>query len=365
MKAFLLTFALFMFSSVPAHSESFATVMGAEWHYEYSLFDAFRANAPHYWNWLKLQKSPMLSVQGVVVGDPHIQNFGDVQLSSGGREFTLIDIDDGGSNAPFAGDLIRYAAGNQVSPFTIPLSQIFDAYVSGLQGQALPEPEVLQATLAHTDADYFKRQNKYLNKLTEQNHFSAKAKLTPLNKAPASVQNLFQQSEAIFAAAVTGYQILDIGYKTKLSGGSQGLPRFWYLIQKNQERYIIEFKLEAQAATSYYSDQGAPDQRFPYVAQVYRPSRMVYGPFKIVTTSGGQFLMRARFDDYLDFDPEDADEGHNIQDGQKMSLYIANCLGRWHGQQSSAAPLLSVLNYNEFKSFVNSYVNLMTKENNQ
>ncbi|QDK44448.1 hypothetical protein DOM22_04385 [Bdellovibrio sp. ZAP7] len=362
MKAILLIFAFLMVPGVPAHSENYATVMGAEWHHESGLFNAFRANAPHYWNWLKQQSSAMLAVQGVVVGDPHIQNFGDVQLADGGREFTLIDIDDGGGNAPFAGDLIRYAAGNQVSPFKIPLSQIFEAYLSGLQGQALEEPEVLQESIAHTDADYFKRQAKYLNKMTEQNHFSSKAKLTPVNQAPDSVQKLFQNSQAVFESAMSGYQILDTGYKTKFSGGSQGLPRFWYLIQRNQERYIVEFKLEAQAATSFYSNQGEPEQRFPYVAQVYRPTRAVYGPYKIVTTPGGQFLMRARFDAYLDF--EAADDEHSIQDGEKMSLYIANRLGRWHGQQASAAALVQVLNFNEFKIFVNNYVNLMTKENN-
>ncbi len=306
----------------------------------------------------------MLSVNGVVVGDPHIQNFGDVQLASGGREYTLIDIDDGGSNAPLAGDLVRYAAGNQVSPFAISLTDIFNAYMAGLQGQTMSEPAVLQTALAHPDADYFKRQSKYLNKMTEQNHFSAKAKLTPVNQAPASVQDLFQKSQAAFQAALVGYQVLDTGYKTKLSGGSQGLPRFWYLIQKNQDRYIIEFKFEAQAATSFYSYQGEPEQRFPFVAQVYRPAQVVYGPYKIVTTAGGQFLMRARFDAFLDFDPDNSDDSNALQDGQQISLYIANRLGRWHGQQAGASALLNVLKFNDFERLVQSYVNLMTKENN-
>jgi hypothetical protein len=364
MKALLLSIALLIFTGTPALAENYATVMDANWHHENGLFNAFRANAPHYWNWLRTQSSPLLSVNGVVVGDPHIQNFGDVQLAGGGREYTLVDIDDGGSNAPLAGDLIRYAAGNQVSPFAISLTDIFEAYVRGLQGQTMTEPEALQAALAHTDADYFKRQSKYINKMTEQNHFSAKAKLTPVHQAPASVQDLFQKSQAAFQAAVAGYQILDTGYKTKLSGGSQGLPRFWYLIQKNQDRYIIEFKFEAQAATSFYAYQGEPDQRFPYVAQVYRPAQAVYGPYKIVTTAGGQFLMRARFDAYLDFDPDTTDDIGNIQDGEKVSLYIANRLGRWHGQQAGAASLLNVLKFNDFERFVNSYVTLMTKENN-
>ena len=364
MKAFLLTLALTVFCGVPSFAiESYSSAMKADWHHEDGLFNAFRANAPHYWNWLKSQSSAMLVPTGIVVGDPHIQNFGDVQLAGGGREYALIDIDDGGPNAPLAGDLVRYAAGNQVSPFQISLVSLFDAYIQGLQGQHMSEPEALQAALAHSDADYFKRQLKYLNKMTEQNRFSAKAKLTPIAQAASDVQDLFQKSRATFEAAMPGYQVLDTGYKTKLSGGSQGLPRFWFLVQKNQDRYIIEFKLEEQAATSFYSYQGEPEQRFPYIVQQYRSSAAAYGPYKIVTTAGGQFLMRARLDAYLDFDPDD-DDGSNINDGQKMSLYIANRLGLWHGQQTAGKTLLNVLKYGDFEQLVKAYVNLMMKENN-
>ncbi|UYL07276.1 DUF2252 family protein [Bdellovibrio sp. SKB1291214] len=363
MKSLFLNFALCVFCVGSASAvETYSSAMKADWHHEEGLFNAFRANAPHYWNWLKAQSSPILAPAGVVVGDPHILNFGDVQMSSGGREFALIDIDDGGPNAPLAGDLIRYAAGNQVSPFHVSLQNIFDAYIQGLQGQRMNEPEILLSALSHSDTDYHKRQNKYLSKMTEQNRFSAKAKLTPIAQAGPDIQELFQKSRAAFEAALAGYLILDTGYKTKLSGGSQGLPRFWYLIQKNQDRYIIEFKFQEKAATSFYSEQGAPDQRFPYIAQIYRPSRAAYGPYNIVTSGGGQFLMRARLSAYLDFD-SDNDDDHNVSDGQKMSLYIANRLGLWHGQQTAGKNLLNVLNFEAFEQMVKTYVSLMMKEN--
>ncbi|WP_413560275.1 DUF2252 family protein [Bdellovibrio sp. HCB209] len=364
MKALFLTLAMTFFCAAPASAQLNAFTMSADWNHQDGLFNAFRANAPHYWNWLKSQNSPMLSPMGIVVGDPHIQNFGDVQLASGGREFALNDIDDGGPQAPLAGDLIRYAAGNQVSPFAISTKDIFQAYLQGLQGKAVAEPEILQEALSHSDADYFKRQSKYLTKMTDQNRFSAKAKLTPISQAPASVQELYEKSRSAFEASMSGYQILDVGYRTKLSGGSQGLPRFWYLIQRNQERYIVEFKLQTQAATSFYLYQGEPAQRFPYIEQVYRPAHNAYGPYKIVTTEGGAFLMRARLNPYLDFDPEEVDSNGSLDDGKKMSLYIANRLGLWHGGQSASTTLLQVLNFNDFDSLVKNYVNLMTKENN-
>src|SRR6478752_6406850 len=73
---------------------------------EGDLFGAFRANAPHFWGWLATQNSDLFAYQGAVVGDPHILNFGDVQLASGGRDFALIDPDDSGDCAPFVGDFI-------------------------------------------------------------------------------------------------------------------------------------------------------------------------------------------------------------------------------------------------------------------
>ncbi|MEK2690227.1 DUF2252 family protein [Bdellovibrio sp. GT3] len=360
MKSLLLTLALSLFAGAPAlASDNFDPARSADWHQEDDLFGAFRANAPHFWYWLKTQHSEMLNPSGVVVGDAHILNFGDVQLANGGREFALIDIDDGGPNAPLAGDLIRYAAGNQVSPFKISLNKIFDAYVQGLKGMQMSEPAVLQDALEHSEADYHARQEKYLDKMTSQNRFSEKANLTALSHAPSEVQQLFNQARGYFEASMAGYQILDIGYKTKHGGGSSGLPRFWYLIERNQKRHIIEFKLEKEAATSYYRYQGTPVERFPHVAQIYRPANTAYGPYKIVAGPAGQFLMRARLNPFLDF--ENAD---NIRDGQEMSLYIANRIGLWHGQQDASDDLLQVIRLHSFEKLVNSYVDLMKKENN-
>ncbi|WP_413586635.1 DUF2252 family protein [Bdellovibrio sp. HCB274] len=360
MKIFLLTLVLSVFCGIPTFAfDSFAATQSADWQQEDDLFGAFRANAPHFWNWLKNQNSPMLRASGVVVGDPHILNFGDVQLSTQGRVFALIDIDDGGPHAPFAGDLIRYAAGNQISPFQISLNSLFDAYVLGLKGLQVSEPEILREALSHSDADYLNRQSKYLNNMTDHDRFSAKAKVTSISQSPAAVQNLFRQARGYFEASMPGYEILDTGYKTKNSGGSSGLPRFWYLIQKNQTRYIIEFKLEKDAATSFYSDQGDAVSRFPYVAQIYRPAETVYGPYKIIATPVGQFLMRARLKPYLDFENEAGSKY-----GREMSLYIANRLGLWHGQQEQSDDLLQGLRYPEFETLVNSYINLMKKENN-
>ncbi|WP_413577574.1 hypothetical protein ACLVWU_04180 [Bdellovibrio sp. HCB290] len=359
MKTLILTLALGLFSGTPAFaSDSISADQSSEWQREDHLFDAFRSNAPHFWNWLKSQHSLVLNPSGVVVGDPHILNFSDVQLATQGREFALIDLDDGGANAPLAGDLIRYAAGNQVSPYQISLNKIFDAYVQGLKGLQMSEPQVLSDALSYSDADYLERQSQYMDKMTKQNRFSAKADVKPLSHAPASVQELFNQARGYFEASMPGYQILDTGYKIKKSGGSSGLPRYWYLIQRNQTRYIMEFKLEVDAATSFYSYQGTPVERFPPVAEIYRPAGTVYGPYKIVATPAGQFLMRARLKPYLDFE----DEG-NIEDGRQMSLYIANRLGLWHGQQTQSGDLLKVLRYPEFEQLVITYVRLMKKEN--
>ncbi|WP_413580605.1 DUF2252 family protein [Bdellovibrio sp. HCB288] len=360
MKTLIFLIGLSLFAGTTTFASGrYSYTQSPDWQKEDYLFGAFRANAPHFWNWLKSQNGPLLEPTGVVVGDPHILNFGDVQLATGGREFSLIDIDDGGPNAPFAGDIIRYAAGNQVSPFRISLNKVFDAYVHGLQGLQMSEPAVLQDALSYRDEDFHSRQEKYLDKMTTGSRFSDKAKLIPIFQSPLEVQHLFHQAREYFEASMAGYQILDNGYKTKTSGGSSGLPRFWYLIQRNQKRHIVEFKLEKEAATSFFSYQGQAVERFPHVAQVYRPASSVYGPYKIVASPAGQFLMRARLNPFLDFE-----EGDNIHDGQDMSLYIANRLGLWHGQQPASENLLQFLRFQTFEKLVNTYVDLMKRENN-
>ncbi|MBO9665354.1 MAG: DUF2252 family protein [Bdellovibrio sp.] len=328
-------------------------------------FSAFRSNAPHFWSWLATQSSDLFAYRGAVVGDPHILNFGDVQLAIGGRVFALIDLDDVGNRGPFVGDFIRYAAGNQVSPYNVSVKELYAAYVYGLQGNEIPVPPVVAVALARGDEEFQKRQDKYLERMTEKNRFSEKAKLEPMTVAPMDVLGVYNAVADDLAGELRGYRVLDMGYKVKESGGSQGLVRFWYLVQAGRDRQIIEFKMEDQPATEFYASQGSIQERFASVTSFFRPSA-VYGPYKIVTAGGYSFLMRARLAPFLDFDPSKGLALADIHAGREVSKYIANLLGRMHGKQSAAQGLAGQLNQSarlvEVQGLVQSYVDVMAQE---
>lgn len=331
------------------------------------LFMGFRSNAPHYWNWLRASKSPLLEVTGIVSGDPHIMNFGDVPLKKGGRDFALIDVDDAGVHAPLAGDFLRFFVSNQVSDFKVDSRNLFDAYLDGLDGKTMTKPSYLVAIEGKSDAQFREKQEKYLNKVSQDGKFTEKADLSPIESAPKEVRELFQRSIQVIENAMSDFTILDRGYKVKESGGSAGLPRFWFLLKKNGETHVWEFKLESSPAISLYATQPQPLDRFNQVVGIYRPQEVVEGPYKFVQNGQDVFLVRERLSTYFDLEPGKSTDKKDLQDAQEMSLYIANQMGRWHGSQSGAEKLLQKLeqasSFENFISLSNDYIHLMKHEN--
>ncbi|MFM6927310.1 MAG: DUF2252 family protein [Bdellovibrio sp.] len=322
------------------------------------VYSAFRSNAPHFWGWLKTQNSSVLNPSGVVVGDAHILNFGDVQLQGGGRELSLVDIDDGGQGS-LVGDFVRFAVGNQLSPFQVSMDDLIQSYSYGLSGVEAKKPKVLKDVESLSDADFQKKQDKYIDKMTSHDRFNEKAGVADVATAPADILNLYQASKNYFFAAMPGYHIYDLGYKVKESGGSQGLVRFWFLIGKSDDRHIIEFKLETDPAVAEFANQLSQTQRFNQVAAIYRPSQPAYGPYKFVDTGSAVFLMRARISAFLDFDPLKNTASEDIQNGQQMSLYLANKMGLWQHQQGLSANILGGSAKGDVKTLTQSYQNLV------
>nr|WP_295902055.1 DUF2252 family protein [uncultured Bdellovibrio sp.] len=331
------------------------------------LFMGFRSNAPHYWNWLRLQKSPLFEVRGVVSGDPHILNFGDIPLKNGKREYALIDVDDSGVNAPLAGDFLRYFVGNQISGFKVHPKDLYNAYLDGLSGQTMSKPDYLTSVESKSADKFTERQEKYLDKITQNKKFSGNAPVSSLSTAPKEVQDLYQRSLETFNNLMQDYSILDVGYRIKDSGGSMGLPRFWFLLEKKGQRHVWEFKLETDPASSLFAAQPEALERFNEVNKIYRPSEKVAGPYGFLQSGNDVFLVRERFNVYFDLDPAKAASKKDIQDGQEMSLYLANQMGLKHGAQQDGAKLLKHLeksnSYENFLGLAKDYVNLISQEN--
>lgn len=334
------------------------------------LFSGFRANAPHFWNWLySVSSLPAFSIRGTATGDPHILNFGDVPLKEGGRDLALIDLDDSGVETPLIGDFLRYLIGNQISAFKVDAKDLFDAYKLGASGINMKNPPYLENILSKSDSDFIKRQEAYLHKLSSMESFKPHADLLPISEAPLEIQTIYKQAQGTFEKLMKDYTILDRGYKVKKGGGSQRVPRFWFLVKKADDRHIWEFKLAEPPSTSFITPQPKADIRFQAVAEIYRPKTEVQGPFQYVNAGNYFFLLRERFDNYMDLDPQKNRDPLNLEEGRQMSLYLANKLGQWHGDQKSTSDLNSFLNstnaFADILSLTTEYIRLIEDENSK
>lgn len=371
MKALLVLFIILTNSPVAKSQTcqqvfSPAAPQSLPWRGQYDdAFMAFRSNAPHFWAWLRHQHSPLLQPRGIVSGDPHILNFGDVLMKSGQRKYTLVDVDDSGLQAPLAGDLIRYLVSNQVSPFKVKTSDLIEAYRDGLSGLHREKPELLKELESRSDKDNNKAQEKYIRKLTDNDSFGDKANVTRLSDGTPEIQRFFKKVEVDLRQRADGYEILDVGYRSKSTGGSQGLARFWFLLRKDSKMHIWEFKEQGVPATAEFLPQGPHQERVQKVIEAYRPSE-TYGPYEIVQSAGHSFLLRERTTTSLDFDPAKMKSEQDLRDGTELSVYLAYKLGRWHSEQMAAKELARMLNIEENRhqlvELSEHYISLIEKE---
>jgi hypothetical protein len=334
---------------------------------------AFRSNAPHFWNWLASQKQILqaLNIEGVNTGDPHILNFGEVELADGkGRELALIDVDDSGTHASLLGDFLRYFVGNQISPFAVNADALWSAYVTGHSGTKATKPQVLVDIEGKSSNHFDKKQADLISKLVDGKLFTDKAELSSIDTAPADIAQIFRDSWVAMQTELKPYKrVLDRGYKVKEGGGSQGLVRFWFLVEdSNSQLHVLEFKLETDPATALFSPQADQLTRFQTVSQVYRPQDVV-GPYKFVQAGTHTYLLRERLASLMKFDPAKITDPQDIQDATDVSLYLANKMGRWQANQSAGSVLAQNLNgaggagiRAAFLQLAQSYIALMKQE---
>ncbi|MBO9668833.1 MAG: hypothetical protein J7501_18690, partial [Bdellovibrio sp.] len=219
-----------------------------------------------------------MAPRGIVAGDSHILNFGDVPLKGGGRKYTLVDVDDSGTNSSLAGDFLRFYIGNQISPFKVTPKDLFIAYVDGVKGKKMDKPTFLTKIENASNKDFTTHNNERIAKLTNGDKFSELAAVQPLHETSPEIQELFKKSSSAIQPYLNDLTILDVGYKSKTTGGSQGLPRFWFLLKDSQSnRHIYEMKMESEPATSLFAEQPDALARLENVADVYRPKEDVAG----------------------------------------------------------------------------------------
>jgi len=358
-------------------SQTSPLVVSADWRpTSGGLFSAVRANAAHNWAYFKTLQPHLgalkeaFVVQGTAIGDFHILNIGDIELANGKRKLGLIDVDDGGHASLFA-DFTRAAISNQVSPYKVPLKDFWNSYLAGLMKEKLQKPDTLEDVMEKSHDDFLKRNEEYISSLTtDGKKFSSKAEVKSIEEADPLTADIYSNSLVRFKTTLGDAEILDSGYKIKQTGGSQGVPRFWFLIKKNGQTSIIEFKTLISPAMSVYRRQASQRTRIKNLIQTYRPQRTTYGLYEFVDGGKYQFIARERLEGFLEFNPEGDVSANEAERGRTVYLYLANHAGFWHAQQGHGEELFIALRKNEpaafaeFEKIVNDYIELMKRENN-
>lgn len=381
------------------------------------LFEALRANAPHMIKWLERNEKskPVITqllgvdAKGTVIGDFHILNIGFVELTDHQRKIGGIDIDDGGVAMNLFVDLFRGLVGLEVSQVGATAQEGFVSYLQGfnretqkIYGAASEKNSLASAENAEKDieneaekksekADRKKQSSKpkfiidlerlgakdfddlqvqWLKKIVKDGAFTEKAKVSKIHDSPKRVHELFDLVRDDLQAALDGKKILDHGYRSKTTGGSQGLPRFWYLVENPDSKSgleVIEFKFQGRPASDLWVSQPRQTERVAAISRAYRPSEMPYGTYRVIETQGVSFLQRTRYRNFFEFDFElihEPGQEEEMEKARQYYLYIMEWLGAHHRSQ---LPPISADSLNDTKavaelfSLVDEYIVEMKK----
>lgn len=321
-------------------------------------FLSFRGSVAHFWKWLKGVNSSLrsqrarrtmtarlLSHTGLVVGDFHPGNWGDIELQKG-RKTGLIDLDDVGLSGPLLGDYLRGAIGVQLSGISISPDRLWFNYVAGLAGYRALKPARLLKAQKKSDEDFDLRQQEYLQKLTGgKSSFAADSGVISMKEAPFLARHLYSSLKESFENYFKDFEILEVGYRMKLIGGSQRLPRFWFLLKdpSTAELRVVEAKYLVKPGTSEYGEQGTTAERVEIAGNAYRPTGITVGFYDILEIAGHDFQIRERYDNFLNFDPIKMQQKLSAAEIETSVLYIFNQLGRFQARQSVGLKLLRTI----------------------
>lgn len=311
------------------------------------LFVNYRANAPHFWNWISFQNASLLNYQGSVIGDPHLLNFGAIYTKNKTIKFGFIDADDFSMKAPFVGDIIRLLNGAQASGLELKPNDILNSYLDGLLKNKKDQPEFLAEWQQEASEIYNKKQDSLVDKNTTWNRFATDSIAQAISFTDPKVQTEFEKMKFTFEARLAGYRILDVGAYLKSTGGSQGMIRFWYLVESNGERSIIEFKQITKPASSIDElELSNWITRFKIYRQLFHTDSLTFGMFDAISANGSDYLVLLKEKPMIQFDPAELDNQKDVKKAQQWTLYMARKLGFSHGQQTEASSLKVALTNN-------------------
>jgi hypothetical protein len=309
------------------------------------LFMSIRENAPHYWAWAKeisAELPPALLAKGIVAGDPHLLNFGDLYIKKEGQ-FALVDLDDGG-RAPFLFDIVRYLVANRAAFVKVAQNELVDAYLLGLRLEKNKMPKRLRQALEEGSDNFSKNRDDYIDSVTKGERFK-KEKLHLEDVQKASPERQRQINETIKVAKdLFAQEILDVGFKVKETGGSQGMLRIWILSKtKKGNLRIWELKECSEPAVAQFDSQLPQIQRLEQLKRLFWQAAEEANQYGVFKVGERYYLKRPRLHGQLLRDLPSIDEKEDVELAKKELIYAAYYLGSVHGSQKESLPYLQAI----------------------
>lgn len=309
-----------------------------------------RSNADHYWSTVRDPKNlkdlaNYVQEQGIINGDPHLGNFSVVPVKSkkGKPElkFLNIDFDDGG-RGPFALEFARYVAVAKASSGAIKVKDMLNAYVEGLRGKKMTEPDSINAAENMKIADYEKARAKYVSKRMLDSRFKYKEGEIEAWQGRPNIDDV--------AAVFKDMKVLDVAKRPMERGGSMDSVRLWVLVQdKSGSHRIFELKEYLDTALTQYSRQPEMQERLDGLFDTFwkKTDPSSYTVSKVLDKT---YWVREKKVEILEYaDKAAEDEGR---------IYIANLIGRFQGRQAEGAAYLAKIEKDPelFKETVKNFV---------
>ncbi len=326
-----------------------------------SDFAAYRSNSPFIWNELKnLQLTSEASrILGSALGDGHDLNFDFVLRKDGKSELQLTDYDDIGENIPLLFDAAKRATGNTLTNYSVSHRQLWEAYIKGLQNVSVPIPTKLQPYFDLKRNDFENAKLEYFSKIiSPDGKFSSGSDLTLRSQngqfQDQEIQKIYLQLNSAFEGELhkqfgSQIEIIDVGFKVKKSGGSQGSGRFWYSIHGPTGPEIVEFKHHPGSSLIFYNPNMNFLKAFDQVQKSFHTDQ-IENFLSYVNTDSGHFWMRVRRPVLFSLEDVtatfDLNEKMTTSEKEEISLYLMTNYGRWQATSAQGQLLLQSVSKN-------------------
>lgn len=316
-----------------------------------------RSNPLHFWTWMQSSapmflSSDVLNIQGLIFGDPHNGNFMTALIKNQTTQirsvqWACVDYDDGGKG-PLILDFARYLASVKAVDDRVKSKDLWDAYLSGLNGEQKSPPDFIEKLLKLSPQEYEDLENDKAKKNSvraSQGRVLVRDNVENFDITDPQERNLIHHT---FSSHLHDLQILDVVGRQKERGGSQEAKRYLALAKRNNGKYVlIELKENLEPAVNKYQSQS--DDVFQIKLQTFSNSDSNYQEIRLRLPGDSakqpphSFLLRPKQLYLLDITNK-VDGKNDLKKFDQLSQFNAWYIGSVQRAQASSTALTAILN---------------------